>query len=229
MLAREGEGAMGETEIGSDRRRAMRVPVRGQVVLHGGDGPVHGSLENLSQTGALVRLGSAPGDRDLDLELRLVDGASRVTARAVRVERSGGVARIAVVFDRVEPALRASIDASIESALTAARRRPILVIDDHHGRRSKLIAALSKQGMTPLTPQTPLEAIDLLTRAQLHVSVCLLAPGFGVQSTDLASILSDSFPWVTTTEITDDLIGTMERVIEAWSQTPVARIGAAIV
>ncbi|MBA3452482.1 MAG: hypothetical protein H0T42_05225, partial [Deltaproteobacteria bacterium] len=53
--------------------------------------------------------------------------------------------------------------------------------------------------MTPLAPATPLDAIDLLTRAELHISVCLLAPGFGVGSTDLATSLSDSFPWVTTT------------------------------
>ena len=103
------------------------------------------------------------------------------------------------------------------------------MIDDQQVRRTQLIAALSKEGMTPLAPNTPLEAIDLLTRAQLHVSVCLLAPGFGVPSTDLATILSDSFPWVTTTEITDDLVGTLDRVIEAWAQTPVARISAALV
>ena len=220
---------MAQTESGSERRRAMRVPVRGQVVLHGDVGPLHGTLENLSQTGALVHLAAVPDQGDLELELRLVDGNGRVTARAVRVEESEIGARIAVVFDRVDPAMRTSIDASITSALTAARRRPILVIDDQHGRRSRLIAALAKEGMTPLAPETPLEAIDLLTRAQLHVSVCLLAPGFGVPSTDLATILSDSFPWVTTTEISDDIVGTMNRVLTAWALTPVARIGAAIV
>jgi CheY-like chemotaxis protein len=242
MLAREGEVTMGEAESGCERRRAMRVPVRGQVVLHGDVGPLHGTLENLSHSGALVSLASAPTELEpkmegagvtpapvINLELRLVDGTGWVTARAVRAEPSTRGARIAVVFDRVEPAMRASIDASITSALTAARRRPILVIDDQHGRRSQLMAALAKEGMTPLAPATPLEAIDLLTRAQLHVSVCLLAPGFGVPSTDLAMILSDSFPWVTTTEITDDLDGTLGRVIEAWAQTPVARLGAAIV
>jgi len=191
---------------------------------------MHGTLENLSHTGALVSLAAAPTDADVEIELKLVDGNGWVSARTVRVEtapRKGVL--LAVVFDRVEPAMRASIDASINSALAAARRRPILVIDDHHSRRTQLIAALSKEGMTPLAPNTPLEAIDLLTRAQLHVSVCMLAPGFGVPSTDLASMLSDSFPWVTTTEITDDLASTMDRVIEAWAQTPVARIGAAIV
>lgn len=219
---------MGYTESGSERRQAMRVPVRGQIVLHGTVGPVHGSLENLSHTGALLQLAAAPGLGDLDLELRLVDGNGRVTARAVRVESAARGARVAVVFDRVDPAISAAIDASVASALAAARRRSILVIDDHHARRSQLIAALSREGMTPHAPKTPLEVIDLLTRSQLHVSVCLLAPGFGVPSTDLAMMLSESFPWVTTTEITDDLVGTMDRAITAWAQTPVARLGAAI-
>ena len=224
---------MGETQAasGAERRRAMRVPVRGNVVFHAARGPVHGTLENLSQSGALLGCATAPETGELELELRLIDGLRTVRARTVRVEGSpcSGV-RLAVAFDRVDPAMRTSIEASISSALTAARRRPILVIDDHRPRRSQLIAALSRQGMTPLAPNTPLEAIDLLTRAQLHVSVCLLAPGlggFGVPSADLATILSDSFPWVTTTEISDDVDSTMDRVIEAWAQTPVARIGAA--
>ena len=82
--------------------------------------------------------------------------------------------------------------------------------------------------MTPLAPKTPLEAIDLLARSQLHVSVCLLAPGFGVPVDELAAILSDSFPWVTTAEITDDSKRTVDRALEAWSGTDGARIASAI-
>jgi hypothetical protein len=207
----------------------MRVPVRGQVVLHAAQGPIHGTLENLSYGGALVRIAAPPDDHEVSLELRLVDGSGRVTARTVRVEATASGARIGVVFDRVEPEMRASIDAWVTSALTAARRRAILVIDDQHARRSQIMAALSAEGMTPLAPGTPLEAIDLLTRTQLHVSMCLLAPGFGVPTTDLAAMISDSFPWVTTTEISDDVDGTMGRVIEAWAATPTVRLGAAIV
>ena len=219
---------MGET----DRRRALRVPVRGTAVFHSGwerDGaPLHTSLENLSQTGALVSAASRPHDDLLDVELRLAEGGGWVSARCVRVEQMNKRWRIAVAFDRIDPAMRAAIDATITSALSAARRRPILVIDDRTERRASLIERLSIRGMTPLAPKTPLEAVDLLTRAQLHVSVCLLAPGFGVPSTDLAAILSDSFPWITTAEICDDLDATATRAIDAWATTPVARLGAAI-
>ena len=46
-------------------------------------------------------------------------------------------------------------------------------------------------------------------------------------SNDLAAILSDSFPWVRTTEISDDLDATARRAIAAWDETPVARIAHA--
>jgi hypothetical protein len=204
-------------------------------VLHAenGPGPLHGSLENLSQSGALVCVPSKPPTDNLDVELRLSEGDGWVSARTVRVERTNpdsprGGWKIAVVFDRVDPTMRAAIDTAIEHALSAARRRPILVIDDKVERRSSLIQRLAHEGMTPLAPRTPLEAIDLLARSQLHVSVCMLAPGFGVDKGDLATILSDSFPWVTTAEIDDDLDATATRAITAWSSTPVARIGVAM-
>jgi hypothetical protein len=216
-------------ESRAERRRAMRVPVRGVAVLHAGDGPLHGTLENLSQGGALLYLASRPGADFLDLELRLAEGSGWVSARTVRAEPIAGRFRVAIAFDRVDPQMRDAIESTITAAMSAARRRPILVIDDRVERRSSLIDRLARQGMTPLAPKTPLEAIDLLTRAQLHINVCLLAPGFGVESTDLAAVLTDSFPWVTTTEITDDLEATAGRAIDAWSETPVARIGAAIV
>ena len=218
-----------------DRRRELRVPVRGFAVLHAehGPGPLHGSLENLSRTGALVSFTSRPPAENIDLELRLSEGDGWVTARTVRVERANpgsqrGGWRIAVAFDRVEPTTRVAIESAIEHALAAAARRPILVIDDHAERRAKLVARLSREGMTPITPATPLEAIDVLACSHLHVSVCLLAPGFGVQSKELATVLSDSFPWVAPVEITDDLDATIESALHAWSETPVARIGRAI-
>jgi PilZ domain len=219
----------------TDRRCALRVPVRGFAVLHAenGPGPLHGSLENLSQSGALVNVASKPPEANLDLELRLSEGDGWVTARTVRIERANpatqrGGWRIAVMFARVESQMRAAIDSAISHALSAAKRRPILVIDDHVDRRTSLITRLASEGMTPLAPKTPLEAIDLLTRSQLHVSVCMLAPGFGVATHDLASILADSFPWVTTAEIDDDIDATTSRAVTAWGATPIARIGLAI-
>jgi len=215
----------------AERRCAMRVPVRGIVVLHADHGSLHGTVENLSQTGALINVASEPGVLDHELELRLADGAGWLTARTVRVEQIAPRAtwRIAVAFDRVEPEMTAAIEAAIVSAVSAARRRPILVIDDHAGRRTQLIDRLVDRGMTPLAPRTPLETIDLLTREQPQIGLCLLAPGFGVVSSELAGVLADSFPWVTTSEITDDLDHTVDRAVEVWSTTAGARLGTAIV
>jgi len=228
---------MGEN-VETDRRCALRVPVRGFAVLQAvsGTGPLHGSIENLSRSGALVNVATRPPIDHIDMELRLSEGDGWITARTVRVERvgtglfrgRGSRWRIAVVFDRVPPNMRDAIDSAIDHARSAAKRRPILVIDDKTERRTSLVTRLESEGMTPLAPNTPLEAIDLLTRAQLHVSVCMLAPGFGVEQSDLATILADSFPWVTTAEIDDDVDATATRAIAAWAATPVARLGVSI-
>jgi hypothetical protein len=218
---------MGESMILGERRRALRVPVRGVAVLYASGGPLHGMIENLSQTGALVTVASRRTEEQLDMEIRLAEGSGWVVARVVRVEPHARQWRVAVAFDRVDQALREAIEASIASARGAARRRPILVIDENTVRKNNLITRLSDQGMTPLAPKTPLEAIDLLTRSQLHVGVCLLAPGFGVPSHDLRAVLTDSFPWVSVAEITDDLDATTRQAIKTWKTTPIALIADA--
>lgn len=214
---------MSDSIIVEERRRALRVPVRGVAVLYGSSGPLHGMIENLSQSGALISLASRPVEQELDIELRLAEGSGWVIARVVRGQPAGPGWRIAVTFDRVDDSLRTAIEASIASARGAAQRRPILVIDENSDRKRDLITRLANRGMTPLAPKTPLEVMDLLSRSQLHVGVCLLAPGFGVPSTDLRAALSDSFPWVSVAEITDDLEATTHQAIDTWYTTPIAR------
>src|SRR4051812_29802765 len=181
--------------VWSERRRALRVPVRGVAVFHAEDGTTHGTIENLSSTGALVSVAGVPSDAALDVELKLGVDSGWVSARTVRVERGSKRHRVAVAFENVDPVIAAAIDNAINAALRAAQRRPILVIDDRLARRHDLVARLAARGMTPLAPRTPLEAIDLLTRTQLHVNVCLLAPSFGQSTAELHALVSDSFPW----------------------------------
>lgn len=212
----------------SERRRALRVPVRGVAVFYAEDGAMHGTIENLSNSGALVTVAGVPTDDALDVELKLGVDGGWVSARTVRVERTARRFRIAVEFDRVDPATRAAIEHAIDGALRAAQRRPILVIDDRITRRHDLVTRLAARGMTPLAPRTPLEAIDLLTRTQLHVNVCLVAPSFGQTVAELRALVADSFPWVSLAEISDDLDATVERGLEAWAGTDVARLSAAV-
>ena len=212
----------------SERRRALRVPVRGVAVFYAEDGATHGTIENLSSSGALVSVAGVPSEQALDVELKLGVDSGWVSARTVRVERTAKRFRIAVAFENIDPAVAAAIDNAITAAIRAAQRRPILVIDDRIPRRHDLVTRLAARGMTPLAPRTPLEAIDLLTRTQLHVNVCLLAPSFGQTTAELRAMVSDSFPWVSTAEISDDVEATVDRALEAWSGTDVARLSAAI-
>ncbi|HEX8109891.1 MAG TPA: PilZ domain-containing protein [Kofleriaceae bacterium] len=222
------EERMGESIVLGERRRALRVPVRGFAVLYASTGPLHAMIENLSKSGALVSVASRLPEEQLDIEIRIAEGNGWVVGRVVRAEPHARQWRIAVEFGRVDDSLKVAIEASIASARGAARRRPILVIDENTDRKNSLITRLSDRGMTPLAPKTPLEAIDLLTRSQLHVGVCLLAPGFGVPSHDLRAVLSDSFPWVSVAEITDDLDATTHHAIDTWNTTPIGRIADAM-
>ena len=77
---------MGDSIILGERRRALRVPVRGVAVLYASGGPLHGMLENLSQCGALVSVAIRPSEEQLDIELRLAEDDGWVVGRVVRVE-----------------------------------------------------------------------------------------------------------------------------------------------
>jgi hypothetical protein len=197
-------------------------------VFYAEDGAMHGTIENLSSSGALVTVAGIPFDETLDVELKLGDDSGWVSARTVRIVRTTRRWRIAVQFDRVDAQMRSAIEGAIDHALRAAQRRPIMLIDDRPARRVNLATRLAARGMTPLAPRTPLEAIDLLTRTQLHVNVCLLAPSFGQSVDELRSLVSDSFPWVATAEISDDVELTVDRALEAWSGTDVARIASVL-
>jgi hypothetical protein len=222
------EGTMGDLGSWSERRRALRVPVRGVAVFYAEDGAMHGTIENLSSSGALVTVAGVPSDQNLDVELKLGDETGWVSAKTVRIERTARRWKIAVQFDRVDATMQAAIDGAIDHALRAAQRRPIMVIDERQARRVNLATRLAARGMTPLAPRTPLEAIDLLTRTAMHVNVCLLAPSFGQTVDQLRALVSESFPWVTTAEISEDVDATVDRAVEAWSGTDVARIAAGI-
>ena len=104
--------------------------MRGVAVFYAEDGAMHGTIENLSSSGALVTVAGVPSDQNLDVELKLGEDSGWVSARTVRIERTARRWRIAVQFDRVDAHMRAAIEGAIDHALRAAQRRPILVIDD---------------------------------------------------------------------------------------------------
>jgi hypothetical protein len=222
--------AIDHASRGSERRRAPRMPVRGVAVFYGEDGAICGTIENLSKSGALVQVDRlSASDAMLDVELKLGVDTGWVSARAVRISHpTRGAWQIAVEFDQIDHALRAAIESAIASAVRAAKRRPILVIDDRASRRRDLVAKLSARGMSPLAPKTPLEAVDLLARPQLHVGVCLLASSFGHTADELRALLAHSFPWVTIETIVDDLDDTVARAKQAWASTAVARLAGAL-
>jgi len=212
----------------AERRSALRVPVHGIAVCYGDDLPMRGTIENLSTSGALINVVGTPSGNALDLELKLGSGSGRLIARSVRVECGPRRTRIALEFDHVDDHVAAAIESAIEHAIIAAERRPVLVIDENLGRRALLVALLETQGMAPVAARTPLDAIAVLTNSHLAVSVALVAPSFGHSLDALRHLVSDSFPWVRSAEITDDLDATVDAAQIAWSGTDIARLARAI-
>src|SRR4051794_39975987 len=115
---------MADLATWSERRRAMRVPVRGVAVFYGEEGGMHGRIENLSESGALVSLaGALASDGEVEIELKLGVDTGWVSARPVRVERGTRRLHVAVEFAHLEESVRVAIETAIASALRAAQRR----------------------------------------------------------------------------------------------------------
>ena len=222
--------AIDHASNGSERRRASaHAGARRRRVLRRGRRDLRHDREPLEERRA--RAGRSPADERRDARRRAQARRRHrlgQRARGAVSHPTRGAWQIAVEFDQIDHALRAAIESAIASAVRAAKRRPILVIDDRASRRRDLVAQLSARGMSPLAPKTPLEAIDLLTRPQLHVGVCLLAPGFGHTADELRALLAHSFPWVTIETIADDLDDTIARAKQAWAATAVARLAGAL-
>lgn len=214
---------MGVTESERDRRRALRVPVRGIAVFKRDGKRTRAMITNLSTTGALLEAYGLPDD-SCELELKIGVDSGRVRARTVRVEPLEAGSRVAVTFERLDPALHLAIVEIVDSARSAAEHRPVLVVDDDEERRAALIDQLGNRGMTPLAPRTPLDAIVLLANPHLHVSLCLLGP----TSDELRTLVVDSFPWVATADICDDVDATVARAHAAWGVTEMARFARAL-
>lgn len=83
--------------------------------------------------------------------------------------------------------------------------RQVIVVDDEVPRRTSLIDRLVAAGFTPLAPTTPLDMFDLLNRNH-GIEPVLVAPNF-------VDALKDSFPEYVTQPITDDVDGTVARLL----------------
>jgi hypothetical protein len=215
---------MGATVDRHERRRTPRAPAHGTAVLHGDHGVLYGAIEDLSLGGVLISATASaayPLDDTLDVELRL--GARRsfvAIGHPVRVQTTDNRLKIAIAFDRLPAMAEDVIGDEVEAALGAVHTRPVLIIDDDEPRRRRLATSIGALGMTPLVPRTPLEAIDLLSRARLHVAVCAVAETFAdIPASALHAFLADGFPGVRTVAIGSDEAAVADRVLAIWQES----------
>lgn len=189
---------MGTLETGKERRRALRAPVHGHAVLHGERNVVGATIVNLSLGGVLVRAREVPGRADgVELELHVPGTTLYLVGVAVRIDRDADGATIAFRFESVSPDAEDAIADAVVGAFAAARRRQVLIVDGVEDRRDDVADALRERGMTPLTPRTPLEVIDLLAAHGSQIELCLVSARFGDHvGLEIADVIRDAFPWV---------------------------------
>lgn len=205
--------------LASERRRALRAPVHGEVVMHGRRAAIRGTIENLSLTGVLVRARQKVARGiTVEVDLHLPEaGRPAVRGQVVRSEKHEDGVRIAIRFLGPSADAEDAIEDEIVAALAAARRRPVLVVDGVEERRLDLADALRARQMTPLVPRTPLEMVEALSSPEQHVEVCLLSSKFAdVQGRDLASFIHEAFPWVRVMYVGQDPGATADDARWAW-------------
>ncbi len=207
----------------SNRRRALRAPVHGEVILHADHGVIRGVLENLSLYGlSMLATPATPPEAGDPLDVELdIQGRPRlvVLGRVVRLEPRVGSpgARLAIDFERVPPAAEDVLEDEVVAAYAAAQTRPVVILDGAEDRRARLAEAVRARGMTPLVPRTPLEVVDLLSRQATHADVCLLSGPFAGHDRDqLAAFLVETFPWVRVAAVTRDVGAAADEASARW-------------
>jgi hypothetical protein len=204
---------------GTEKRRALRAPVHGHAVLHGDRSAAAGVIYNLSLNGALVRVREAlAGGDSLEVELRLPNAKRyRIPSHTVRVDRLDDGPRMALGFDRVSADAEDAIEDAVVMALTATRARRVMIVDAIEERRIDVAEAMGARGLTPLTPRTPLEVIDLLGDADRQIDVCAVSARFAdLAGRDVTDFLKEAFPWVRIVRIGDDAVAVADDAAEAW-------------
>ena len=171
--------------------------MHGHVTIHGDHSAVGGTIDNLSLGGVRVHVYEPPGRTDaLELDLRLPSAQLSLTGRALRVERRDNGARLGILFDAVKPEAEDAIADAVVTSYTLSRRRPVLVVDGIEDRRIDVADALRARKMLPLTPTTPLEAIDAMIGPS-PPEVCVVSARFGdAPGKEIAGVIADAFPWV---------------------------------
>jgi hypothetical protein len=215
-----------ENHSSANRRRALRAPARGLAVLHSTEGSLHAGIENLSCTGLLATASASAGfdRRGADrffLDLRLADRPRiAVRGKTIRVETRDVRVKIAVAFCDLERDAALAIEDAVSRAMEASQVQTLLVIDSDVERRARTAEALSASGIMPIVPRTPLEAIDLLSRARLHIGLCTIGKQFAeIPAIEIRQFLAEGFPWVRVLDAADEPAATVARAVAALAET----------
>jgi len=162
---------------GGDRRRSVRVCVRGRVVMHG-DGYGCGEIRDVSMAAIRFRFADPTArfgiDDTVELNVRF-DGAagewSGMSGRVARVDAP----EIVVVFHDLPADFEDRIQGQLLAMLESEHVMHVLLVDPVSQRRSLVAASLRAAGRRVSEAATPLDAIDQLGESRAHLGTVAIA------------------------------------------------------
>ncbi len=157
-------------------RRSYRTTTSGHVVVQVGRAMVHAHSLNLSLGGLLVdwtgRRPSPPVGAPVTVQLEVGDsGWLRQRGHVQRCDAD----RLAIGFHAMTADAEDRIEDRVLAALEAQRAPRLLIVDPSPVRRHAIAALLARAGYCSLEASTPLAALALLQRPQLHITAVAVA------------------------------------------------------
>ena len=184
--------------VNSDRRRAFRIAVPGDLLLWRSSRRFSGDykLADLSISGCAVRNGPpAALGRVFDASLRIGDAPPvQLQVRVVRRERDG---RTGLSVEQVDPAVEDEIHDILVSQLECCgdRAGDVLVVHPRPEFAVNLVMMLERLGHRVRVTGTPLEAIWALEDCASSVHTAIVSRGLGhADGRDMMRFLARSYP-----------------------------------
>lgn len=189
-----------------ERRKHVRIALKGTAILLAGEHAVRARLVNLSEGGFFASTLVSPPrrllGRSVDVELRLDDRFSEWNHLEGKIVRLGNE-RVAVCFDATR-ALVKLVDAMTVASRANDRVVTVILIDEDTARRKLLAEGFKTVGCSLIEAATSLEAIVRLGESSFEPDVIAVADSIpSAVAGEMREFVARAHPHVKLVSITD--------------------------
>lgn len=190
----------------AERRKQVRIALKGTAILLAGEHAVRARIVNLSEDGfyatTLVTPPSRLLGRSVDIELRLDDPFSQWIRLEGKILRIGN-GSVAVSVSAI-PALRRLVQGVTSASRARERVISVILIDEDTERRNVLAHGFQLVGCSLIEAATSLEAIVRLGESSFEPDVIAVADSIpAATANDMREFVARNHPHVKLVSITD--------------------------